>query len=38
MLDQLGVYAINIMASPGVGKTSFILKMLDALNGRLNWV
>jgi hydrogenase nickel incorporation protein HypB len=35
MLDQLSVYAINIMASPGAGKTSFILKMLDALNGRL---
>jgi len=37
MLDQLGVYAINIMASPGAGKTSFILKMLEALNGRLKF-
>ena len=37
MLDQLGVYAINIMASPGAGKTSFILKMLEALNGRLRF-
>ncbi|HKG52826.1 MAG TPA: hydrogenase nickel incorporation protein HypB [Anaerolineales bacterium] len=35
MLDQLGLYAINIMASPGAGKTSFIIKMLDALKGRL---
>jgi hydrogenase nickel incorporation protein HypB len=35
MLDQLGVYAINIMASPGAGKTSFILKTLEALNRRL---
>jgi hydrogenase nickel incorporation protein HypB len=35
MLDQLGVFAINIMASPGAGKTSFILKTLEALNGRL---
>jgi hydrogenase nickel incorporation protein HypB len=35
MLDQLGVYAINIMASPGAGKTSFILKTLEVLNGRL---
>jgi len=35
MLDQLGLYAINIMASPGAGKTSFIIKMLDALRGRL---
>jgi hydrogenase nickel incorporation protein HypB len=37
LLDQLGVYAINIMASPGAGKTSFILKMLEALNGRLKF-
>lgn len=37
MLDQLGVYAINIMASPGAGKTSFILKMLEALHGRLKF-
>ncbi len=37
MLDELGVYAINIMASPGAGKTSFILKMLEALNGRLKF-
>ena len=37
MLNQLGVYAINIMASPGAGKTSFILKMLEALNGRLKF-
>ena len=35
MLDQLGVYGINIMASPGAGKTSFILKTLEALQGRL---
>jgi len=35
MLDELGVFAINIMASPGAGKTSFILKTLEALNGRL---
>ena len=25
------------MASPGAGKTSFILKMLEALNGRLKF-
>jgi hydrogenase nickel incorporation protein HypB len=37
MLDELGVYAINIMASPGAGKTSFILQMLEALNGRLKF-
>ncbi len=35
LLDQSGVYGINIMASPGAGKTSFILKTLEALDGRL---
>lgn len=35
MLDQLGVCGINIMASPGAGKTTFILKTLEALKGRL---
>src|SRR5512139_2122548 len=35
LLDQADVYSINIMASPGAGKTSLILKTLDALNGRL---
>jgi hydrogenase nickel incorporation protein HypB len=34
-LDQAGVYSINIMASPGAGKTSLILKTLESLNGRL---
>ena len=35
LLEQAGVYAINIMASPGAGKTSTILKTLEYLNGRL---
>jgi hydrogenase nickel incorporation protein HypB len=35
VLDRSGVYAINIMASPGAGKTSVILKTLETLNGRL---
>ncbi len=35
MLEQAGVYSINIMASPGAGKTSLILKTLESLNGRL---
>ncbi len=26
--DDAGVYAINLMASPGAGKTSFILKTI----------
>jgi hydrogenase nickel incorporation protein HypB len=34
-LDAAGVLAINFMASPGAGKTSVILKTLEALNGRL---
>ena len=34
-LDQADVYSINIMASPGAGKTSLILKTLESLNGRL---
>ena len=34
-LDSAGVYAINIMASPGAGKTTFIIKLLDFLRGRL---
>lgn len=37
MLDQLGVWGINIMASPGAGKTTFILKTLEALKGRLKF-
>jgi hydrogenase nickel incorporation protein HypB len=34
-LDRAGLYSINIMASPGAGKTSLILKTLEFLNGRL---
>ena len=34
-LNSAGVYAINIMASPGAGKTSLILKTLETLQGRL---
>lgn len=29
--DDAGVYAINLMASPGAGKTSFILKTIEGL-------
>ena len=35
VFDQAGVFAINIMASPGAGKTTFIIKTLEALKGRL---
>jgi hydrogenase nickel incorporation protein HypB len=34
-LDADGVFAINLMASPGAGKTSLILAALEALAGRL---
>ena len=30
-LDHTGTYAINLMASPGAGKTSFILSTINAL-------
>ena len=33
-LDAHGVYAINVMASPGAGKTSLILSSIEALRGR----
>ena len=36
-LDLAGVYAINIMASPGAGKTTFIIKLLESLRGRLHF-
>ena len=35
LLNAAGVYSINIMASPGAGKTSTILKTLEHLHGRL---
>ncbi len=34
-LDQAGVFAINILASPGAGKTSVILRTIEALAPRL---
>ena len=34
-LDQLRVFSINLMASPGAGKTSLILQTIKALSGRL---
>ena len=35
LLDAQGVVAVNLMASPGAGKTSLILRTIDALRGRL---
>jgi len=34
-LDTAGVFAINILASPGAGKTSLILRTIEALSPRL---
>ena len=34
-LDAAGVFAINILASPGAGKTSLILRTIEALSTRL---
>jgi hydrogenase nickel incorporation protein HypB len=34
-LDEAGLFAINIMASPGAGKTSLIEKTVFALKDRL---
>jgi hydrogenase nickel incorporation protein HypB len=34
-LDAAGVFAINIMASPGAGKTSLITRTVQALQGEL---
>jgi hydrogenase nickel incorporation protein HypB len=35
LLDEHKVLAINVMASPGAGKTSLILSSIEALRGRL---
>jgi hydrogenase nickel incorporation protein HypB len=35
LMDQHGVVAVNVMASPGAGKTSLILRSIEALRGRL---
>jgi hydrogenase nickel incorporation protein HypB len=35
LLDGYDVVAVNVMASPGAGKTSLILRTIEALRGRL---
>ena len=35
LLDEHGVVSVNVMASPGAGKTSLILRSIEALRGRL---
>ena len=34
-LDAAGVFAVNIMASPGAGKTSLIMRTVQSLQGEL---
>jgi hydrogenase nickel incorporation protein HypB len=34
-LDEAGVFAINLMASPGGGKTSLIVRTVEALKGEI---
>ncbi|HKZ43534.1 MAG TPA: hydrogenase nickel incorporation protein HypB [Anaerolineales bacterium] len=36
-LDDANVFGVNIMASPGAGKTTFIIKTLESLGGRLKF-
>jgi hydrogenase nickel incorporation protein HypB len=35
LLDSRGVFSLNLMASPGAGKTSFILQTIKALTGKM---
>jgi len=35
LLDKNKVFAINVMASPGAGKTSFVLQTIKALKGKI---
>ncbi len=35
LLDEKGVFAVNLMASPGAGKTSLLLETIDRLKGKL---
>ena len=36
LLDRLGVFMVNVMSSPGAGKTSMILRTLEDLEGELS--
>ncbi|MEJ5201734.1 MAG: hydrogenase nickel incorporation protein HypB [Anaerolineales bacterium] len=35
LLDENGIFAINLMASPGAGKTSLILETIEALTSQI---
>lgn len=36
ILDEGGLYMVNLMASPGAGKTSFIMRTLEGIEGRIS--
>lgn len=36
-LKAKGTFLINLMSSPGAGKTSLLLKLAEAFDGRLDW-
>jgi hydrogenase nickel incorporation protein HypB len=36
LLDRFGVFMVNMMASPGAGKTSLILRTLEGVEGELS--
>lgn len=35
LLNSYGIFSLNLMASPGAGKTSFILQTIRALSGKM---
>jgi hydrogenase nickel incorporation protein HypB len=35
LLDERGILTVNLMASPGAGKTSLLLRTIEALHGRV---
>ncbi len=35
LLDEKGVFAVNLMSSPGAGKTSLILRTIEVVRGKL---
>jgi hydrogenase nickel incorporation protein HypB len=35
LLDERGTVAVNLMASPGAGKTSLVMRTIEALRGRV---
>jgi len=37
-LDDMNVFSINLMASPGAGKTSLILQTISHLPSEIKWV